>query len=237
MIAAAAVVFLIVAVYEFRRAHYDWKHLIIMASWAVVGALAFCNLVYIVTHWEAFIANPGSVLGKFTWNLPWIMAGAVLALLLITRINRLSFWKVADIVAIATFPTFAVQRIGCIINGCCHGLPAVLPWSVAYINAGSLAPIGVPIHPTQFYYLLWNVAVYFALKMLQPRVKTEGIIFLIGLALYGVGDLIIRFYRDESPVFLGLQMGQLISIVLLMVSVPWVITKMARDRHRQNPAT
>jgi|GEM_PF-1102644 len=230
MIAVAAAVFLSVAIIEFRRIHLSWKHLTIMAVWALAGALSFCNFVYIVGNWDAVLENPLRAVGHFTWNLPWIIAGGIIALLLMTKINKLSFWKVIDVIAIAVFPAFAVQRIGCIIAGCCHGLPAVLPWSVAYTNVDSLAPLGVPIHPTQLYYLLWNIAAYIVLKVFRPHTAVDGAIFMLALALYGTGDLIIRFYRDEATVFFGLQMGQIIGILLLFISIPWFILKMRETR-------
>ncbi len=58
----------------------------------------------------------------------------------------------------------AVGRIGCFLNGCCHGAVCELPWAVRFpagshawvrqLNAGLLRPedaLSLPVHPTQLY--------------------------------------------------------------------------------------
>jgi hypothetical protein len=54
--------------------------------------------------------------------------------------------------------------------------------------------------------------------------------------LYAAGDLSIRFVRVGEPFLFGLQQAQLIGIIILLVTVPWLIFRMWRAR-AQAPVT
>jgi prolipoprotein diacylglyceryltransferase len=70
---------------------------------------------------------------------------------------------------------------------------------------------------------------------LRRRLKPQGSIVLLYLALYAAGDLIVRFFRYGEPFLFGMQQAQLIGIIVLVITVPWMIVRIVRAR-AQKPA-
>ncbi|UCE47667.1 MAG: prolipoprotein diacylglyceryl transferase, partial [Phycisphaerales bacterium] len=72
---------------------------------------------------------------------------AIAATLLLARDRKAGF----DLVAVSVPIPWAIAKLGCLLNGCCHGKPCSLPWAITFPEAASTAPAGIPIHPTQIY--------------------------------------------------------------------------------------
>jgi phosphatidylglycerol:prolipoprotein diacylglycerol transferase len=149
-------------------------------------------------------------------------------------VKKISFWLIGDVIAPGAILAQAIGRIGCLLNGCCYGLPTSLPWGVVYTNPGSYCPLDESFQPTQIYHLIWNLIGFGILWSLRRRLKPQGSLFLLYLALYAAGDLAIRFVRVGEPfrsgMLFNLQQAQLIGIVILLVTVPWLIVRMLRAR-------
>jgi len=116
----------------------------------------------------------------------------------------------------------AVGRVGCTINGCCYGkeAPAWLPWSVVYTHPESYAPLGVALHPTQIYELIFCLIVFGVLLKLRGRFKPEGSLFLIYLSIYSLWRVGISYLRDGTPFLFGLHQAQVIALIVLAIAVP-----------------
>jgi hypothetical protein len=56
-----------------------------------------------------------------------------------------------DLVALTIPIPWMAAKLGCFLNGCCHGRPCSLPWAVTFPPGARTAPPGVPIHPSQLY--------------------------------------------------------------------------------------
>jgi phosphatidylglycerol:prolipoprotein diacylglycerol transferase len=119
----------------------------------------------------------------------------------------------------------AVGRIGCTINGCCYGLPTSLPWGVVYTHLNSIAPLGIAIHPTQLYEFIYNIIAFGILLKLRGRLKPDGSLFLIYLSLYSLWRLGIAFLREGTPFLFGLHQAQVISIIILAITIPILVMR------------
>ncbi|MHB8105072.1 MAG: prolipoprotein diacylglyceryl transferase, partial [Dehalococcoidales bacterium] len=114
---------------------------------------------------------------------------------------------------------------GCTLNGCCYGTTTSLPWAIVYTNPSTHGPIGVPVHPTQIYEIIYNLIVFGILFKLRRHLKPDGSLFLVYLALYSVWRLGIDFIRDGTPFLFGLHQAQVVSIIVLAVTVPLLVLK------------
>ena len=149
--------------------------------------------------------------------------GASLGVWLYFKISKQRIGYFFDIAALAVITAQAViGRIGCTLNGCCYGIeaPTWLPWSVVYTHEGSLAPLGVAIHPTQPYELIYNLIVFGVLMLLRGRFKPDGSLYLIYLGLYALWRLGIDCIREGNPFLFGLHQAQVISIIVLLIVIP-----------------
>ena len=60
---------------------------------------------------------------------------------------------------------------------------------------------------------------------LRDRFKPDGSLFAIYLALYSVWRVGIGFLREGTPFLFGLHQAQVIGIIVLLITIPWLILK------------
>ena len=232
MVVLAIVAIIIITLIESRRVGVSEEHIFNVALWAIIGGVLMSRVVHIIDNWDYYMAHPAQIIGFEGLAVYGAVIGAVLAVFIYTWVKKLSFWQFGDIVAPGAILGQAIGRIGCIINGCCYGLPTSLPWAVVFTHPNSYAPLGIPLHPTQAYHILWNLTGFGILWLLRKRVKPQGSLFLIYLALYATGDLVIRFFRTGEPFLFGIQQAQLIGIAILVVTLPLLTIRILQDRKK-----
>jgi phosphatidylglycerol---prolipoprotein diacylglyceryl transferase len=233
MVVLAIVAVIAISLLEARRVGLAEDHIYSMGLWAIISGVLVSRLFHVIDKWDYYMANPAQIIGFAGLTVYGAVLGALLAVLIYCWVQKLSFWQVGDVVAPGAILGQAIGRIGCFINGCCYGLPTSLPWGVVYTNLGSYCPLDEQFQPTQIYHLVWNLIGFGILWSLRRRLKPQGSLFLLYFAIYAAGDLSIRFVRAGEPFLFGMQQAQLIGIVILLVTVPWLIVRMWRYRAKQ----
>jgi len=146
------------------------------------------------------------------------LLGVIAAMAIFGAQRGLSFWEVADFVAVVVPFGLLTGRIGNFINGELWGAPTTLPWGMVFQRAPDL----LPRHPSQLYeaglegLVMLTVLWWFGSKP-RPRMAISGLFLL----LYGSFRWIIEFVRipDSQFGYLAfgwLTMGQLLSIPMLL---------------------
>ena len=92
----------------------------------------------------------------------------------------------------------AVGRLGCLLNGCCYGKPAEIPFAVQF----PFLPYRV--HPTQVYDALANLSLFFVLSLFAKTEQKSGVVTGWYFVLYGFSRWVLDNFRgDLLPRFLG----------------------------------
>jgi phosphatidylglycerol:prolipoprotein diacylglycerol transferase len=173
-----------------------------LGVWLIVGALVGARLFYVVGYWKEDFAD------KPWWEVLMIrhgglvffggLAGSSLACWLYARFRGLPLWRVADVLAPSIALGHAFGRLGCLMNGCCHGSPCALPWAIHYPDEAGI--IG-GVHPTQVYEALLNLLLYaFLAWFLRSRKQFDGQVFALYLLLYGVLRFGVECFRGDYQV-------------------------------------
>lgn len=135
------------------------------------------------------------------------------------RSQRLHTWEMLDLIAFIACIIHFFGRAGCLMAGCCHGLPTDLPWALTFEDPTCLArPLGEPLHPTQVYCMLLILSVFWTILWFERRKKAQGQVFALYLMLYPAGRFVIEFFRgDEARGFVagGLSHAQVVSVLLI----------------------
>jgi phosphatidylglycerol:prolipoprotein diacylglycerol transferase len=228
------------AILEARRVGLSEDHVYNVALWGIIGGILVSRLLHVIDKWDYYMANPRQIIGFEGLTVYGAVLGALVAVLIYCRVKKISFWQMGDIIAPGAIVGQAIGRVGCLLNGCCYGLPTSLPWGVVYTNPASFCPLGESFQPTQVYHILWDLIGFGILWSVRRRLEPKGSLFLLYLAIYAAGDLSIRFVRVGEPfrsgLFFNLQQAQLIGILVLLVTVPWLIIRMWRYRAKQSAA-
>ena len=182
---------------------------------AIVGGVVGSKVHYLIAHpdqaREALFSGSGLI---------WYggLIGGALAVWAVVAFSKARTALVADAVAPALALSYAVGRVGCLLNGDDYGVPTNLPWAMSFPKGSP--PTTQLVHPTQIYEILMSLVILAVLLLiLQPRLHRAGSLFWSYLALAGVERFAVEFVRTNQPIALGLTQAQWTSVVLFVLGV------------------
>ena len=194
-----------------KRVHIFWLCSITVIC-GYLGALLFSII-------ESLLAYHSIATFNFSLRADGLPIAVTIATLIYARINNLDYWPLLDIGAISLILYMAVYRIGCVLVGCCYGLPCDQPWAIIYTNPNSPAPLDIAIYPTQFFHLIWNFLVLAIVWLSRKEFKVVGTLGLFAWTLYFAGDFVIRFFRGNEPPVLGLSLSEITDILAIIAAI------------------
>lgn len=111
-----------------------------MALWVIPGGAIGGRLFYVVQYWNDRIREPdlwGTIKNALAFTEGGLVvygafAGAMAAFFVYVWRNKLPALTIADIVAPGMMVGLAFGRIGCLMNGCCYGGEAHIPWAITF---------------------------------------------------------------------------------------------------------
>lgn len=162
----------------------------------LVCGYAGAKLLYVLTNWKTFLERPLSLLGSEGFVVYGGLLFGFLSAWVYTRRRKESLLMWADMVLPGVAVAQGLGRIGCFFAGCCYGRPTDSFLGVVF-PAGSLAPAGVPLLPTQLFSSAGDLAIAGILLLLDRKPGKTGRITAWYLALYGVGRFCIEFFRND----------------------------------------
>ncbi len=197
---------------------YDLVFVVLI--WSIVGARFF----YVIQYHNFYLSHPIEILKIWKGGLVYYggLIGGVLAVLYYIRKYRLNKWIIGDIFLVALPLGQFFGRLGCLSAGCCYGKPCNLPWAIVFKNPESLAPLNIPLHPTELYHAFANLIIFLILFWiyLKNKRKFYGQISLLYGMLYSIGRFIVEFFRgDNRGHILYFSIPQFLSILIFIVSL------------------
>lgn len=144
MLVVAAVAGLTMASIRARQAGIDPELIFSLALWMFIFGIAGGRLFYVIEYWDdryaplrfdvALVealkyANGGLVVYG-------ALFGATVAFVLFTKRHNLPMLAMADLIAPSLVVGLAFGRVGCLLNGCCFGGVADVPWAVTFPQQG-----------------------------------------------------------------------------------------------------
>jgi len=200
-----------------------------LAIWMVIGAIPLARLYYVAFQWEDYAQHPDQIIAIWKGGIAihGALLGGLIAALIFCRIQRESFWQMADLVAPSLILGQAIGRWGNFFNSEAFGRPTDLPWKL-YIPANR-RPFGYEsfeyFHPTFLYESLWNLMVFTILMVLffrdrsgKIKLKT-GTLFLVYLVVYSCGRFWIEGLRTDSLMLGPLRIAQVVSLVEIAIGL------------------
>ena len=182
---------------------YDFSFYLIIGS--IIGARAYYILFFDVS---GLLKNPVTIFKIWQGGLSihgGILAGVVTGLIF-SRLKKISFWALADLVSPSIILGQAIGRIGCYLNGCCSG-----------INN----------QPTQIYELGLDFIGFLLLWNLRKKIKFQGGLFLLYLMMYAVIRIIVSRFRADNMYLwnTSLTLADLTSVIMFITGMIFFIIR------------
>ncbi len=241
MVALAVITLLIWALVSVKKGSGLTYNTVI--NGAIVGipsGVVFSRLLHVVDDWDYYFQNPGQILGGSGLSIWGAVLGAALGVWIYSRFSKISFGHLADVIAPGIILAQAIGRVGCTILGDDTGLPTTLPWGVVYTspNSPTNQAVGLtPTHPVVTYEIIFDLIVFGLLLMLRKRLKPDGSLFLVYLALYSAWRVGSDFLRTGTDFLFGLHQAQIIGIIVLIIAVGLMAWRTRWVKKGDEPAT
>ena len=198
------------------------------------GTIIGGRLEYVRANWHEFEGNLGAI-----FNLR--SGGQVFygGLITVTALLMFYSWRkkvqpllLLDLMVPCLAIGQAIGRVGCLFSGCCYGARTDLPWAITFTDPASVAPLGVPLHPTQLYETGYCLLLAGFLIWLRGRHRFTGQVFLSYFTIYPILRSINELMRndDQRGYFMEAMLGQALTnaqgisaIMFCGAAVGWVV--------------
>lgn len=223
MVAMGMLVGLWIALKEAKRLHVSKDLILDVFLWTVISSMIGSRLFYAAFAWEEFTDDPLRVFRIWEGGMAFYggFLSAVLTIFIFLRVKKVSFWKVADVLAPGLAIGIFIGRIGCYLTGMHIGSVMTQAWFW-----GSVFP-GDPRlrHEPSLYLSLDGLFIFFLLWSLRHRLKKPGQMTMLFLLSYGISRFFLDFFRaadlpgmlsDPRTIF-HLTAAQLLSIAMAII--------------------
>ena len=190
----------------------------------IVSSLIGARLANVIFNISYYSDHPVEALR--IWDGGLVFSGGVFLAIIVTafyvRTHNITIWRAGDLWAPAVAFGQGIGWIGCFFVGCGYGKMMYLPWAVVFKDPESLAPVLVPLHPTQLYASMSGFIIFLIVLLIRSKRKFEGQVFLWMLILDSTAKLLIERFRGDSRGLLisgDMTATQLISLIIMVASV------------------
>lgn len=239
IIASGLFLGLYIATKEAERLKLHKDVIVDLIVFAAPIAIIFARIYYVIFEWDRYANGPfWKVFAIWEGGIAihGALIGSILTAIVYTRIKKQSFWQLADIIAPSLILGQAIGRWGNFINQEAHGGPISAQTYESFHQylpdfiMNQMCIEGIMYHPTFLYESVWNLIVFAILLVIRRFNPIRGHLFLYYLMMYSVGRFFIEGMRTDSLMNAGLKQAQLISIIIIVVSIIIMIYRLKKEK-------
>ncbi|MCH7652992.1 MAG: prolipoprotein diacylglyceryl transferase [Chloroflexi bacterium] len=205
-----------------------------LAIWAIIGGVIGARIVHVIDQWSFYQGNLIQI--AYIWSGGIALWGGLLGGFLGGA--AYAFWRkhplgiIADLTAPALLYVQSIGRLGDIVNGehCANATEKFFGfvWTNQVSDARicqNLNGVGDSVMPVIAMEIIWNLLALMLIWRLRNRIRPDGMLFALYLALYATGRFMVTFLREDRVWALGLQEAQYIAILVFVITVSLLIIK------------
>lgn len=184
---------------------------------ALLGGIVGAKLPIILYHYDLIFRYPQNL--DLLYSGRTIVGGLIggfAAVFFLKRYLKLKIRTGNDIAAPAALG-MAVGRVGCLLGGCCYGIPSP---AFLGINLGD----GIPRYPTQIYEIVFDLGLFgYFLYLKKNRDLEPGILFRYLVNAYFLFRFFIEFIRETEKFAIGISYYQILCVFcLVFINRNWI---------------
>lgn len=236
IIATAMICGALLAYKEAARTGQNVDHYIDYTIFGLLGAIIGARIYYVVFEWDYYSQNLFQILNLRAGGLAIYggIIGAVLVLIVFSKVKRLNFFKLADTMVLGLVLGQIIGRWGNFFNreaygGFTEGLFAMrIPVADAKVVNDSLKILVdgvtyVQVQPTFLYESVLNLGLLVILIIFRDKKKFYGETFCRYFIGYGIIRFFIEGMRTDQLQFHGIAVSQVLSLLLAAVALAIII--------------
>jgi len=210
-----------------RRWGLDPDRVVNMALVAFIGGILGARLYFVALSWDYFSVHPEEIIAiwKGGGSIHGGVIGGLVAGSIYCRMNRMPLLTCWDIGGVVTALGQAIGRWGNFFNSEAFGRPVPPDFPLKLFIPPEARPASYEnvdyFHPTFLYESIWDLTVFAVLYfVVADKLKPfPGMCFLLYLASYSVGRLLIEPLRTDSIFMFGMPAPIIVSALSLVVAV------------------
>ncbi|MBS3088563.1 prolipoprotein diacylglyceryl transferase [Candidatus Pacearchaeota archaeon] len=186
-----------------------------LTFYLLVG-VTLCARIFHIFFWglDYYLKNPIKMIYIWQGGLSFHggLIGAILVVFFFSKIDKINFFKLADLLSLPAVLAHAFQRISNLINQEIVGTITSSKFCMYFDYFDGCR------HPVQIYASIGNFLLFFFLLFLYFKKPSRklGLIFWLMIFLTGIGRFLLDFIREDA-VYLGLKSGQWLSIPMIII--------------------
>ncbi|EOA6389841.1 prolipoprotein diacylglyceryl transferase [Listeria monocytogenes] len=237
IIASAVVIALLLALSEANKRKMDKEIIVDLLIWAIPISIISARIYYVIFEWDFYKNNLGEIVKIWHGGIAiyGALIGAVLTAIIFSRIKKISFWQLADVVAPSLIIAQAIGRWGNFMNQEAHGAETTRSFLESLhlpdFIINQMYIDGAYYQPTFLYESLWNVLGFIVLLIIRRTKIRRGELFLGYVIWYSFGRFFIEGMRTDSLMWGDFRVSQVLSLLLIVLSIVIIIYR----RMKMNP--
>ncbi len=184
-----------------------------LSFYLLLAGIAGARLIYVITDYSYFAARPLEIFMIQAGGLSvhGAFLGGAIAAYFFTRHHKISFLRIADIIAPTLLIGQAIGRVGCFLAGHCQGKVTDFFIKVKFPMLDGFR------HPVQLYEGGLNLIAFVLFLVFQNKFKKKGTLFAAVFIVYSLIRFLTDFLRDESKMlFSTLSYAQIASLAIIL---------------------
>lgn len=200
-----------------------------MGLWILVGGIAGARILFVLLELPYYTEHPLQIFMINQGGLSFYgsLLGGYIGGIWYAKRKKIDVWPIADAMAPWLAMGYSIVRVGCLLNGCCYGLPTHVPWAMKCAAEDSLLR-----HPTQIYALLASLGIFFLLKFAEKKKPFHGFVFWLYLGVYSIARYVIEIYRDSQILAFGWLRTTQVACIGLLILAGWRILRGYQRKER-----
>ncbi|MGM8112964.1 prolipoprotein diacylglyceryl transferase [Listeria monocytogenes] len=237
IIASAVVIALLLALSEANKRKMDKEIIVDLLIWAIPISIISARIYYVIFEWDFYKNNLGEIVKIWHGGIAiyGALIGAVLTAIIFSRIKKISFWQLTDVVAPSLIIAQAIGRWGNFMNQEAHGAETTRSFLESLhlpdFIINQMYIDGAYYQPTFLYESLWNVLGFIVLLIIRRTKIRRGELFLGYVIWYSFGRFFIEGMRTDSLMWGDFRVSQVLSLLLIVLSIGIIIYR----RMKMNP--
>lgn len=219
VLAFGASILLVKKFFSERKIYVSSEFLTDLVLAVLLGVLIGGRLGHVLTsHQSFYFSNPLEILKIWKGGMGFFggVIGVSIAVYIFSRIQKISFYKIIDLIIPCVPLGIAFVRIGNFINGELYGRITKSAFCMYFPDDPRNCR-----YPSQLIqFALEGVVLFLILFFLRKKKFEPGVLSWLFVLLYGIFRFIAEFFREPQPEqfsFYWLTFSQILSIIMIIV--------------------